>query len=76
VLLNRLAGLADDRQIGLESSPPRGALRFALAGLALKALGRLDEARASFQQALKLDPGNDRATSELADLVKSPSQKP
>ncbi|HYK92231.1 MAG TPA: DUF5107 domain-containing protein [Acidobacteriota bacterium] len=75
-LLSRLAGLADDRSLESEPSPPSGALRFVLAGLALKALGRRDEARASFEQAIKLDPGNDRATSELADMAKSTSPRP
>ncbi len=75
VLLNRLASLADDRTFESEPSPPRGALRFVLAGLGLKALGRAEEARASFQQALRLDPENDTAKSGLAGVAKSPVKK-
>ncbi len=65
-LYERLARLNDEQQmLSAEPAPPRGALRFLLAGWGLKALGRNDEARAAFQRALQIDPANDRAQSEL-----------
>jgi tetratricopeptide (TPR) repeat protein len=64
-LYERLAALSDERRMQEnEPLPPRGALRFVLAGLGLKALGRKDEARSAFEQALKLDPANERARAE------------
>jgi tetratricopeptide (TPR) repeat protein len=64
-LYERLAALNDERLMQeREPLPPRGALRFVLAGLGLKALGRKDEARSAFEQALKLDPANERARAE------------
>ncbi len=69
-LYERLARLNDDeRMLEAEPSPPRGAIRFLLAGWGLKALGRNEEARAAFQRVLQLDPANDRA---LAELGQSP----
>jgi tetratricopeptide (TPR) repeat protein len=67
-LYELLARLNDEQQTQAERTPPRGALRFLLAGWGLKALGRNDEARAAFQRALKLDPVNDRAQAELGSL--------
>jgi tetratricopeptide (TPR) repeat protein len=65
----RLAGLADDQQMKLaEPTPPGGALRFLLAGLGLKALGRQEQARAALSRALQLDPANELAKEELASL--------
>jgi tetratricopeptide (TPR) repeat protein len=65
-LYERLARLNDEQQMqAAEPSPPRGALRFLLAGWGLKALGRNEEAREAFQRALQLDPANDRAQAEL-----------
>ncbi|MEP7271268.1 MAG: DUF5107 domain-containing protein [Acidobacteriota bacterium] len=53
-LYERLARLNDDKQMqAAEPSPPRDALRFLLAGWALKALGRDEEARAALQRALE-----------------------
>jgi Flp pilus assembly protein TadD len=68
-LYERLARLNDERQTqSAVPAPPRGALRFLLAGWGLKALGRNGEARAAFQRALQLDPANDRAQAELDRL--------
>ena len=39
-----------------EPWPPSGAIRFVLAGAALKALGRNEEARVALERALKMDP--------------------
>jgi tetratricopeptide (TPR) repeat protein len=68
-LYERLARLNDEQQMrSAEPDPPRGALRFLLAGWGLKALGRNEEARAAFQHALQFDPANDRAQAELSGL--------
>jgi tetratricopeptide (TPR) repeat protein len=68
-LYERLARLNDEHQTqSAEPAPPRGALRFLLAGWGLKALGRNEEARSAFQRALQLDPANDRAQAELDRL--------
>ena len=68
-LYERLARLNDEQQTqSAEPAPPRGALRFLLAGWGLKALGRNEEARSAFQRALQLDPANDRAQAELDRL--------
>ena len=68
-LYERLARLNDDAQmVAAEPTPPRGAIRFLLAGLGLKALGRMDQARLAFQRVLQLDPVNDRARAELEQL--------
>ncbi|HEX5083849.1 MAG TPA: DUF5107 domain-containing protein, partial [Blastocatellia bacterium] len=69
-LYERLARLNDEQRMrSAEPSPPRGALRFLLAGWGLKALGRNEEAREAFQRALQLDPANDRAQAELNKLA-------
>jgi tetratricopeptide (TPR) repeat protein len=63
----RLAALADDeRLLAVEPAPPRGALRFVLAGLGLRALGRNHESDSAFRRALDLEPGNPRAREQLA----------
>ena len=68
-LYERLARLNDEQQTqSAEPAPPRGALRFLLAGWGLKALGRNEEARSAFQRALQIDPANDRAQAELDRL--------
>lgn len=68
-LYERLARLNDDRQmLQAEPWPATGAIRFVLAGAALKALGRNDEARIALERALKLDPQNELAISQLAEL--------
>jgi Flp pilus assembly protein TadD len=51
-----------------EPWPASGAIRFVLAGAALRALGRTDEARVALERALKLDPQNELAISQLAEL--------
>jgi tetratricopeptide (TPR) repeat protein len=68
-LYQRLALLNDDQKmLDAEPWPPSGAIRFVLAGSALKALGRRDEARAALERALKMDPQNELAISQLAEL--------
>ena len=68
-LSERLAALADDQRLNeTEVTPPHGALRFVLAGLGLKAIGRNEQARAAFQKALQIDPANQRAKDELGEL--------
>lgn len=68
-LYERLARLNDDAQmLAAEQAPPRGAIRFVLAGLGLKALGRTEAARSAFHRALQFDPANDRARIELERL--------
>jgi len=68
-LYQRLALLNDDQKmLDAEPWPPSGAIRFVLAGAALKALGRRDEARAALERALKMDPQNELAISQLAEL--------
>ena len=54
-----------------EPWPPSGAIRFVLAGAGLKALGRNEEARIAFERALKLDPQNELAISQLAELKRA-----
>jgi Tfp pilus assembly protein PilF len=51
-----------------EPWPATGAIRFVLAGAALKALGRNEEARIALERALKIDPQNELAISQLAEL--------
>jgi Tfp pilus assembly protein PilF len=51
-----------------EPWPPAGAIRFVLAGAALKALGRPAEARAALERGLKMDPQSELARSQLAEL--------
>jgi tetratricopeptide (TPR) repeat protein len=68
-LYERLARLNDEqRMLEAEPWPATGAIRFVLAGAALKALGRNDEARVALERALKLDPQNELAISQLAEL--------
>src|SRR5689334_4185229 len=68
-LYDRLARLNDDQKmLEAEPWPATGAIRFVLAGAALKALGRNDEARVALERALKLDPQNELAISQLAEL--------
>ena len=68
-LYERLARLNDDQQmLEAEPWPATGAIRFVLAGAALKALGRNDEARVALERALKIDPENELAISQLAEL--------
>ncbi|HEV8130987.1 MAG TPA: DUF5107 domain-containing protein [Acidobacteriota bacterium] len=68
-LYERLAALNDeDRMLETEADPPRGSIRFLLAGSGLKALGRVAEARAALKQALRLDPSNQLAGALLASL--------
>ena len=69
-LYERLALLNDDKQmVEAEPWPPSGAIRFVLAGSALKALGRSAEARVALERALKLDPKNELALAQLAELT-------
>jgi tetratricopeptide (TPR) repeat protein len=71
VLFTRLANLSDaGRMKATEATPPEGAIRFLLAGLGLKALGRPEEARQMLNRALELDPSSELARSELASLPK------
>jgi tetratricopeptide (TPR) repeat protein len=73
-LYERLALLNDDRKmLEAEPWPASGAIRFVLAGAALKALGRTDEARVALERALKLDPQNELAISQLAELKRGAS---
>jgi len=68
-LYERLALLNDDQKmLNAEPWPATGAIRFVLAGAALKALGRNEEARVALERALKLDPQNELALSQLAEL--------
>jgi tetratricopeptide (TPR) repeat protein len=68
-LYERLAQLDDEkRMLEAEPWPPTGAIRFVLAGAGLKALGRKVEARAALEKALKLDPKNELALAQLAEL--------
>ena len=68
-LYRRLARLADEEATReAEASVPQGAIRFALAGAGLKALGQRERARAALEQALKMEPGNELARLQLADL--------
>jgi tetratricopeptide (TPR) repeat protein len=70
-LYERLAVLNDDQKmLEAEPWPATGAIRFVLAGAALKALGRNDEARVALERALKLDPQNELAAQIRADLSK------
>jgi tetratricopeptide (TPR) repeat protein len=68
-LYERLARLNDEQQmLDAEPWPPAGAIRFVLAGAALKALGRPTEARVALELALKMDPESELARSQLAEL--------
>jgi tetratricopeptide (TPR) repeat protein len=71
-LYERLALLNDDKKmLEAEPWPPSGAIRFVLAGAALKALGRTNEARVALERALKIDPLNELAISQLAELKRA-----
>ncbi|HET6852840.1 MAG TPA: DUF5107 domain-containing protein [Pyrinomonadaceae bacterium] len=73
-LYERLARLNDDQKmIEAEPWPATGAIRFVLAGAALKALGHNEEARIALERALKLDPQNELAISQLAELKRTAS---
>lgn len=73
-LYERLALLNDEQKmLAAEPWPPSGAIRFVLAGAALKALGRNDEARSALEKALKLDPQNELAISQLNELKRATS---
>ena len=66
---NELARLNDEqRMLDAEPWPPAGAIRFVLAGAALKALGRSAEARVALELALKMDPESELARLQLAEL--------
>ncbi len=68
-LYGRLANLNDEaRMLEAEPSPPEGAMRFVLAGVGLKALGKTTDALAAFERALKIDQQNELAKSQLAEL--------
>ena len=68
-LYRRLARLADEDQMQkAEVSPPEGAIRYVLAGVGLKALGKREAARAALEKALKMEPGNELARSQLGEL--------
>ncbi|MFN2531353.1 MAG: DUF5107 domain-containing protein [Pyrinomonadaceae bacterium] len=71
-LYERLARLNNDEEmVQSEPWPPSGAIRFVLAGGALKALGHLNEARVALERALKMDPQNELALAQLAELKSS-----
>ncbi len=73
-LYQRLAVLNDEQKmLAAEPWPPSGAIRFVLAGSALKALGRNAEARVALEQALKLDPQNELAATQLTELKRGTS---
>jgi tetratricopeptide (TPR) repeat protein len=68
-LYERLARLGDDREmLEAEPAPPAGAIRWALAGAGLRALGRTAEARTALERALELDPKSDLARAQLAEI--------
>ena len=68
-LYERLALLNDEQKmLDAEPWPPTGAIRFVLAGAALKALGRKEEARTALERALKIDPKNELAIAQLTEL--------
>ena len=74
-LFERLAALNDEQKmLETEPWPPSGAIRFVLAGSGLKALGRNAEARVALERALKLDPQNELALAQLAELKRSANE--
>ena len=74
-LYERLATLNDDQKmLEKEPWPATGAIRFVLAGAALKALGRRDEARIALERALRIDPQNELALAQLAELKSGTNQ--
>ena len=71
-LYERLARLNDEQvMLDTEPWPPQGAIRFVLAGSALKALGRREQAKVALERALKLDPQSELARLQLAELRSS-----
>src|SRR5437868_1623629 len=73
-LYERLALLnGEQKMLEAEPWPPSGAIRFVLAGSALKALGRNEEARVALERAVKMDPQNELAISQLAELKRRTS---
>jgi tetratricopeptide (TPR) repeat protein len=71
-LYERLARLNEEqRMLDAEPWPPSGAIRFVLAGAALKALGRTTEARVALERAVKMDPESELARTQLAELKNS-----
>jgi tetratricopeptide (TPR) repeat protein len=71
-LYERLARLNDEQQmLDAEPWPATGAIRFVLAGAALKALGHTVEARVALERALKMDPESELARLQLAELKSS-----
>jgi tetratricopeptide (TPR) repeat protein len=77
-LFARLSLLSDDRAMTAnEMSPPEGTIRWLLAGLGLKGVGKAKEARMILEKVLDMDPGNKLARSEIDSLLKgSLRQKP
>ena len=74
-LYERLATLNDDQKmLEKEPWPATGAIRYVLAGAALKALGRRDEARIALERALRIDPQNELALAQLAELKSGTNQ--
>jgi tetratricopeptide (TPR) repeat protein len=68
-LYARLAALLDEPQmLAAEPDPPRGAIRYLLAGLGLKALGQSSAAEPALEHALAIDPKNELARSALREL--------
>jgi len=68
-LYGRLAGLNDEQQmLANEADPPRGAIRYVLAGLGLRALGQSGPAHTAFERALAMDPQNELAKKALTEL--------
>jgi tetratricopeptide (TPR) repeat protein len=68
-LYERLARLANEEEMRrAEPSVPEGAIRYVLAGVGLKALGKREEARAALEEALKMEPGNELARNQLNEL--------
>ncbi len=68
-LYERLARLADDRaMLAAEPAVASGAIRYALAGAGLRALGRQAEAKAALERAIALDPKSDLARNQLAEI--------
>ena len=68
-LYTRLAALHDDQQMqAAEPDPPKGAIRYLLAGLGLKALRQSAAARSALERSLTLDPNSALAKTALEEL--------
>jgi tetratricopeptide (TPR) repeat protein len=68
-LFTRLAALDDEgKMLAAERDPPRGAIRYLLAGLGLKSLGQSSGARPALEHALEMDPKNELARAALREL--------